>query len=138
MTTEASRSADPVEFRLPPEPRSVSRARHVLMKPATSGVYARRHATIGVAWLSTGDSVRATGAAVLSRRVTPGAPACTLASVRSSCGATLRTKPTTACFVAEYTPSHASPRMPLIDEVFTTSALRCSLPAARSIGIAAR
>jgi two-component sensor histidine kinase len=28
MTTEASRSAGPVEFRLPPEPGSVSRARH--------------------------------------------------------------------------------------------------------------
>jgi len=28
MTTEASRPAGPVEFRLPPEPASVSRARH--------------------------------------------------------------------------------------------------------------
>ena len=47
-------------------------------------------------------------------------------------------KPTTPCLVAEYTEFQPTPRLPAIEAVLTTSALRCSAAAALSISTDSR
>ena len=47
-------------------------------------------------------------------------------------------QPTTACLVAEYTDSHASPCLPEIEDVLTTSVSLCSAADARSISMHSR
>src|SRR4051812_24926062 len=67
--------------------------------------------------------------------VSPGQMACTAMPSASTVGARERTKPTTACFVSEYTGSSAKGTIPARDAVATMTPPRCC---ARIVRIAAR